>query len=168
MKALYLILNKERSLCPADFNRMVFWKAMGEGYTHVTREAGRYLLEEAKAATDDPDEVIITANDLLQFLLNRCELKETLWKELQDYALARGPDYWECPPAAAAEDRSEEARIHQVACAILNARGNRRGVPTIANILDLVPVPIADEARDDARAVLAAIATAGAEGEVRS
>lgn len=44
-----------------------------------------------------------------------------------------------------------------VAAAIANARGNRRGVPDIVNILDILPKKLRDEVLDDADAVLAAL-----------
>ena len=44
-----------------------------------------------------------------------------------------------------------------IAAAIANARGNRRGVPTITNILDMLPQKLRDEVMDDAQAVWRAI-----------
>jgi hypothetical protein len=43
------------------------------------------------------------------------------------------------------------------AAAIANARGNRRGVPTITNILDVLPQKLRDEVMDDAMAVARAL-----------
>lgn len=37
-----------------------------------------------------------------------------------------------------------------IAEAIANARGMRRGVPTISNILDMLPEKLVDEVMDDA------------------
>lgn len=47
-----------------------------------------------------------------------------------------------------------------IAAAIANARGMRRGVPTISNILDILPAKLRDEVIDDAENVLAEIARA--------
>jgi hypothetical protein len=49
--------------------------------------------------------------------------------------------------------RQEEILI--AAAAIANARGNRRGAPTISNILDVLPQKLRDEVMEDAAAVLA-------------
>jgi hypothetical protein len=52
---------------------------------------------------------------------------------------------------------SGDNRQKIVAAAIANARGNRRGVPTISNVLDMLPRKLVDEVMDDASAVLAAL-----------
>jgi len=44
-----------------------------------------------------------------------------------------------------------------IAAALANARGMRRGVPTIANVLDLLPEDILAEVMDDAQGVLEAL-----------
>lgn len=49
----------------------------------------------------------------------------------------------------------DDARI--IAAAIANARGNRRGMPTITNVLDVLPQKLRDEVMDDAMAVLRAV-----------
>jgi hypothetical protein len=49
-----------------------------------------------------------------------------------------------------------------IAAAIANARGNRRGVPTITNVLDVLPRKLRDEVIDDAQAVVRAINAADA------
>lgn len=41
-----------------------------------------------------------------------------------------------------------------IATAIANARGMRRGVPTISNVLDLLPDKLKDEVLDDADNVI--------------
>lgn len=43
----------------------------------------------------------------------------------------------------------------RIAAAIANARGARRGVPKIKNILDVLPAKLRDEVMDDADAVIA-------------
>lgn len=48
-----------------------------------------------------------------------------------------------------------------IACAIANARGMRRGVPPISNVLDLLPEKLKDEVLDDADSVLRELAEAG-------
>ena len=48
-----------------------------------------------------------------------------------------------------------------IAAAIANARGNRRGVPEIVNILEILPEKLRCEVLDDADAVLAALRSAG-------
>lgn len=50
-----------------------------------------------------------------------------------------------------------------IASAIANARGMRRGVPTIANVLDMLPEKLVDEVMDDANNVLKELKTAGYE-----
>ncbi|WP_342106349.1 hypothetical protein [Methylobacterium sp. SI9] len=55
--------------------------------------------------------------------------------------------------------------IEAAAAAIANARGGRRGVPEIVNILDMLPDSIRAEIVEDAEAALkAALATGGARG----
>ena len=44
-----------------------------------------------------------------------------------------------------------------IAAAIANARGMRRGVPTIVNILDILPAKLRDEVLDDADNVMEAL-----------
>jgi hypothetical protein len=53
--------------------------------------------------------------------------------------------------------------IRAAATAIANARGNRRGVPTITNILEALPKKLFDEVMEDAEAALRA-AEAAREG----
>jgi hypothetical protein len=48
-----------------------------------------------------------------------------------------------------------------IAAALANARGMRRGVPKIVNVLDLLPEDILAEVMDDAEAVLEALREAG-------
>jgi hypothetical protein len=55
---------------------------------------------------------------------------------------------------------SNNAHVLKAAAAIANARGNRRGVPTIVNILDLLPAHLRAEVIEDAEAVLDALGTA--------
>jgi DNA-binding IclR family transcriptional regulator len=50
-----------------------------------------------------------------------------------------------------------EENIKKAAAAIANARGNRRGAPTISNILDILPKKLKDEVIEDAEAALKAI-----------
>lgn len=47
-----------------------------------------------------------------------------------------------------------ETQIDKAAAAILNARGMRRGIPPIKNVLDFAPAPMVEDAREDARAAL--------------
>jgi len=55
--------------------------------------------------------------------------------------------------------------IEAAAAAIANARGGRRGVPEIVNILDMLPEKLRDEVLEDAEVALkAALATGGARG----
>lgn len=46
-----------------------------------------------------------------------------------------------------------EQFVDLAAAAIANARGARRGVPEIRNILEVLPDKLREEVRDDARAV---------------
>lgn len=48
-------------------------------------------------------------------------------------------------------------QIDLAAAAIANARGGRRGLPPISNVLDLLPANLVDEVREDARAALEAV-----------
>ena len=48
-----------------------------------------------------------------------------------------------------------------IASAIANARGMRRGVPTISNVLDLLPEKLRDEVMDDAENVISELTKAG-------
>lgn len=50
-----------------------------------------------------------------------------------------------------------EYQILKSAAAIANARGMRRGVPEIVNILDLLPEKLREEVIEDATAALEAI-----------
>lgn len=50
-----------------------------------------------------------------------------------------------------------------VASAIANARGGRRGVPPVVNVLDLLPESLRTEVLDDARAVVVALEREGCE-----
>lgn len=47
--------------------------------------------------------------------------------------------------------------VKVIAAAIANARGGRRGMPPIVNILDLLPQKLRDEVIDDAMAVRSAL-----------
>jgi len=47
--------------------------------------------------------------------------------------------------------------IRTAAAAIANARGGRRGVPAVTNILDLLPDKLSEEVLDDAMAVARAL-----------
>jgi hypothetical protein len=49
-------------------------------------------------------------------------------------------------------------QIRAAATAIANARGARRGLPAILNILDMLPARLRDEAMEDAEAALKAAA----------
>lgn len=49
-------------------------------------------------------------------------------------------------------------RTETIAAAIANARGGRRGVPPITNVLDALPPRLRDEVMDDAAAVERALA----------
>lgn len=51
-------------------------------------------------------------------------------------------------------------RLHDAAAAIANARGGRRGAPTIANILEILPKKLFDEVVEDAQAALDAASAA--------
>ena len=70
-----------------------------------------------------------------------------------------------CSPDAIAIDAADETQIECAAASIANARGGRRGVPTVSNILDMLKTTSAgklyDEVMDDARAVLTALAAHG-------
>lgn len=55
-------------------------------------------------------------------------------------------------------DRRPLSRRDRVAAAIANARAGRRGMPEIINVLDVLPQKLRDEVRDDADAVLQALA----------
>ncbi len=50
-----------------------------------------------------------------------------------------------------------EAKIRLAAAAIANARDMRHGVPTIVNVLDVLPDPLRDELLEDARVALIAV-----------
>lgn len=50
-----------------------------------------------------------------------------------------------------------ESDIQTAAAAIANARGGRRGMPQITNVLDLLPPKLRDEVTEDARAVFEAL-----------
>ena len=52
---------------------------------------------------------------------------------------------------------SKEQKIRVAAAAIANARGARRGVPEIVNILSLIPRKLVEEVTDDATAAVEAI-----------
>mgnify|MGYP000877907748 CR=1 FL=1 len=62
-----------------------------------------------------------------------------------------------------AVDRAELRRLGnlrwKIAGAIANARGNRRGVPSISNILDVLPEKLLTEVLDDADAVIKVLET---------
>jgi hypothetical protein len=47
----------------------------------------------------------------------------------------------------------ENEIIEIIASAIANARGMRRGVPSIRNVLDLLPAKLREEVMDDAKNV---------------
>ncbi|MCF8533865.1 MAG: hypothetical protein K9G48_12735 [Reyranella sp.] len=49
-------------------------------------------------------------------------------------------------------------QVRAAAAAIANARGGRRGMPPIANILDVLPRNLVDEVIEDATAALEAAA----------
>lgn len=49
------------------------------------------------------------------------------------------------------------AQIEAAAAAIANARGGRRGVPPITNVLELLPEKLRREVMEDAEAALAAV-----------
>lgn len=51
-----------------------------------------------------------------------------------------------------------EKQIKAAAAAIANARINRRGAPSISNILDMLPQKLKDEVFEDAKAALEAAA----------
>jgi hypothetical protein len=55
-------------------------------------------------------------------------------------------------------DTADDEEIKIVAAAIANARGGRRGMPPIKNILDILPAKLREEVLDDASTVLAALA----------
>jgi hypothetical protein len=55
----------------------------------------------------------------------------------------------------------DESEILIAAAAIANARGGRRGVPQITNILELLPAKLRDEVMEDARCALQAVAAQG-------
>jgi hypothetical protein len=52
---------------------------------------------------------------------------------------------------------TNHAKVRAVAAAIANARGMRRGVPTITNILELIPKHLVDEVTEDAEAAIEAL-----------
>jgi hypothetical protein len=56
------------------------------------------------------------------------------------------------------------SEIVAAAAGIANARGGRRGMPPIANILELLPLELLDEVLDDAEAALTAAAGVRAGG----
>lgn len=47
-------------------------------------------------------------------------------------------------------------QVKRAAAAIANARGGRRGMPAITNVLDILPDNLLQEVREDARAALEA------------
>jgi hypothetical protein len=53
-----------------------------------------------------------------------------------------------------------QKEIRAAASAIANARGNRRGVPTVTNILEMLPKKLFDEVMEDAQTALDAAAAA--------
>ena len=53
-----------------------------------------------------------------------------------------------------------QKEIRAAASAIANARGNRRGVPTIVKVLEMLPKKLFDEVMEDAEAALKAAAEA--------
>jgi hypothetical protein len=57
-----------------------------------------------------------------------------------------------------------QKEIRAAAAAIANARGNRRGVPVISNILEVLPKKLVDEVMEDAEAALDAATSAKTEG----
>ena len=64
-----------------------------------------------------------------------------------------------------AESSTITREMIEAAAAIANARGDRRGVPEIVNILDMLPEKLRDEVLEDAEAALtAALATEAARG----
>lgn len=58
-----------------------------------------------------------------------------------------------------------QKEIRAAAAAMANARGNRRGVPSITNILEMLPKKLFDEVMEDAAAALEASARAKAEAQ---
>lgn len=48
-------------------------------------------------------------------------------------------------------------QIEQAAAAIANARGGRRGMPPISNVLEMLPANLVEEVTEDARAALEAV-----------
>lgn len=50
-----------------------------------------------------------------------------------------------------------------IAAAILNARGMRRGAPTVSNVLEFAPPKTVEDARDDAANVITELENAGYE-----
>lgn len=54
-----------------------------------------------------------------------------------------------------------DSQIKAAATAIANARGARRGVPVISNILEVLPQKLVDEVMEDAKAALEAAEKAG-------
>lgn len=59
-----------------------------------------------------------------------------------------------------------EAQVLAVATRLANNRGNRRGVPDVVNILDVLPQKLREEVMDDARSAIAVyLASSGRAGE---
>jgi hypothetical protein len=54
-----------------------------------------------------------------------------------------------------------QIQVEAAAAAIVNARGMRRGVPEIENVLQLTPARIREEVVEDARAALEAAEKVG-------
>jgi len=54
-------------------------------------------------------------------------------------------------------ERLPVVAIARAAAAIANARGNRRGAPDVANVLEVLPQKLFDEVMGDGRAALEAV-----------
>lgn len=58
-----------------------------------------------------------------------------------------------------------QKQIEVAAAAIANARGGRRGLPEVTNILEMLPENLVREVMEDAEAALTAAAAAESEGQ---
>lgn len=64
-----------------------------------------------------------------------------------------------------AEDLITREMIEAAAAALANIRGGRRGMPEVANVLDMLPKHLRDELVEDAKAALHAALITGGDDE---
>lgn len=112
------------------------------GAVRALREWLRILL----AASDiDPDTTVITAKSVTRLsgrVVGEISLGDTI----------------KCVDALLANEELVGGTDRElIAAAIANARGRRRGVPTIKNVLDMLPEYLRKEVLDEADSVIAAL-----------